>query len=57
MFVHSGLTHVPVVETTASGSQRLRGLLSAARVKRVLRHVEGSAAGTANPAALAVSTT
>jgi CBS domain-containing protein len=43
MFGHSGLTHVPVVETTSGGKQRLRGLLSAARVKRVLRHVEVSA--------------
>jgi CBS domain containing-hemolysin-like protein len=36
LFARSGLTHVPVVETTAAGGQRLRGLLSAARVKRVL---------------------
>ncbi len=40
MFSQTGLTHVPVVETTASGGQRLRGLLSAARVKRVLHHMD-----------------
>jgi CBS domain-containing protein len=30
------LTHVPVMETSESGEQRLRGLLSAAKVKRLL---------------------
>jgi CBS domain-containing protein len=30
------LTHVPVMETGESGEQRLRGLLSAAKVKRLL---------------------
>jgi len=57
MFVQSGLTHVPVVETTPAGNQRLRGLLSAARVKRVLRHVEAAAATTGNrgPTALSIS--
>jgi CBS domain-containing protein len=32
----SGLTHIPVVETDGKGDRRLRGLLSAARVRRVL---------------------
>ena len=36
MFAASGLTHVPVVETGPAGTLRLRGMLSAARVKRVL---------------------
>ena len=36
MFAASGLTHVPVVETSPAGTHRLRGMLSAARVKRVL---------------------
>lgn len=36
MFAKTGLTHVPVVETSATGEQRLRGLLSAARVIRLL---------------------
>jgi hypothetical protein len=30
------LTHVPVMETGEAGEQRLRGLLSAAKVKRLL---------------------
>jgi len=49
MFAESGLTHVPVVETTDGGQQRLRGLLSAARVKRVLSgyHVAASPAHAA----------
>ncbi len=49
MFAESGLTHVPVVETTDGGQQRLRGLLSAARVKRVLSSVD-AAASRARPA-------
>jgi CBS domain-containing protein len=36
MFARNRLTHVPVMETTESGEQRLRGLLSAARVRRLL---------------------
>ena len=36
MFTRTGMTHVPVVETSETGEQRLRGLLSAARVKRLL---------------------
>jgi CBS domain containing-hemolysin-like protein len=40
MFARSGLTHVPVIETSAAGAQRLRGLLSAARVKRVLHSAD-----------------
>jgi CBS domain containing-hemolysin-like protein len=40
MFAQTGLTHVPVVETAVAGGQRLRGLLSAARVKRVLNHLD-----------------
>jgi CBS domain-containing protein len=36
MFASNRLTHVPVMETTESGEQRLRGLLSAAKVKRLL---------------------
>jgi CBS domain-containing protein len=52
MFAESGLTHVPVVETAADGEQRLRGLLSAARVKRVL----SSNDAVASPARPALST-
>jgi CBS domain-containing protein len=36
MFAKSRLTHVPVMETSQTGEQRLRGLLSAAKVKRLL---------------------
>jgi CBS domain-containing protein len=36
MFAKNQLTHVPVVETSEGGEQRLRGLLSAAKVKRLL---------------------
>jgi CBS domain-containing protein len=32
----SGLTHIPIVETDSHGNRRLRGLLSAARVRRLL---------------------
>ena len=36
MFARYRLTHVPVMETSDNGEQRLRGLLSAARVRRLL---------------------
>jgi CBS-domain-containing membrane protein len=36
MFEESALTHVPVVERAESGGCQLRGLLSAARVRRLL---------------------
>ena len=36
MFAKSQLTHVPVVDTSDTGEQRLRGLLSAAKVERLL---------------------
>ena len=36
MFAQKRLTHVPVMETSETGEQRLRGLLSAAKVKRLL---------------------
>ncbi|MDP9008800.1 MAG: CBS domain-containing protein [Pseudomonadota bacterium] len=36
LFSEKRLTHVPVMETGESGEQRLRGLLSAAKVKRLL---------------------
>ena len=36
IFAESHLTHIAVVETDEHGAQRLRGLLSAARVKRLL---------------------
>ncbi len=36
MFDENGLTHVPVVEQDEHGAQRLRGLLSAARVRKLL---------------------
>ena len=37
MFTANRLTHVPVIETRDNGEQRLRGLLSAAKVRRLLR--------------------
>jgi predicted transcriptional regulator len=40
MFAKTGLTHVPVMETSSVGQQRLRGLLSAAKVKRLLLRPE-----------------
>jgi CBS domain-containing protein len=40
MFARIRLTHVPVVETSETGEQRLRGLLSAAKVKRLLLRPE-----------------
>jgi CBS domain-containing protein len=36
MFAQKRLTHVSVMETSETGEQRLRGLLSAAKVKRLL---------------------
>lgn len=36
LFEATGLTHVPVMETSESGEQRLRGLLSGAKVRRLL---------------------
>jgi CBS domain-containing protein len=36
MFAKYRLTHVPVTETSGTGEQRLRGLLSAAKVRRLL---------------------
>lgn len=36
MFDETGLTHVPVLEQDEHGTQRLRGLLSAARVRKLL---------------------
>ena len=36
MFAKNRLTHVPVMETSETGEQRLRGLLSAAKVRRLL---------------------
>ena len=40
MFATNRLTHVPVMETSETGEQRLRGLLSAAKVKRLLLRSE-----------------
>jgi CBS-domain-containing membrane protein len=36
LFDETGLTHVPVMETGESGEQHLRGLLSGAKVRRLL---------------------
>jgi CBS domain-containing protein len=36
MFSGNRLTHVPVIERDAKGEQRLRGLLSAAKIRRLL---------------------
>jgi CBS domain-containing protein len=36
MFNETGVTHLPVMETTDNNEQRLRGLLSFAKVKRLL---------------------
>ena len=36
LFQESRLSHIPVMETTGQGERRLRGLLSAARVRRLL---------------------
>jgi CBS domain-containing protein len=38
LFDETRLTHIPVTETDAKGELRLRGLLSSARVKRLLAH-------------------
>jgi CBS-domain-containing membrane protein len=40
MFARNRLTHVPVMETSDTGEQRLRGLLSAAKIKRLLLRPE-----------------
>jgi CBS domain-containing protein len=40
MFAMNQFTHVPVVEMSDTGEQRLRGLLSAAKVKRLLSRSE-----------------
>jgi CBS-domain-containing membrane protein len=47
MFAACGRSHVPVVETDAVGRQRLRGMLSYARVRRVLAGFEDAALPTA----------
>ena len=36
MFNETGVTHLPAMETAESNEQRLRGLLSFAKVKRLL---------------------
>ena len=36
LFEATGLTHIPVMETSEAGEQRLRGLLSGAKVRRLL---------------------
>ena len=36
IFNETGVTHLPVMETTENGEQHLRGLLSFAKVKRLL---------------------
>jgi hypothetical protein len=44
-FAKTGLTHIPVMETSSqTGEQRLRGLLSGAKVKRVLARPQPHAA-------------
>jgi CBS domain-containing protein len=42
LFEVSGLTHIPVIEADDKGGRRLRGLLSAARVKRLLQRHDRS---------------
>lgn len=37
---NTSLTHLPIMETSEAGEQRLRGLLSAAKVKRLLSRPE-----------------
>jgi CBS-domain-containing membrane protein len=37
LFDESGLTHIPVVESIDGGQHRLRGMFSAARLRRILR--------------------
>ena len=46
MFTANRLTHVPVIETNENGEQRLRGLLSAAKVRRLLTRTPEIATGT-----------
>lgn len=41
LFDETRLTHIPVMETSDSGEQRLRGLLSASKVKRLLSRPTG----------------
>ena len=41
LFEETRLTHIPVMETGEDGGQRLRGLLSGAKVRRLLR-IEGA---------------
>jgi Mg/Co/Ni transporter MgtE len=36
LFEATGLTHIPVMDVSEAGEQRLRGLLSAAKVRRLL---------------------
>jgi CBS domain-containing protein len=57
MFAKNRLSHVPVMETSETGEQRLRGLLSAAKVRRLLsrpgairRDSTGNAAAQGNHA-------
>jgi CBS domain-containing protein len=38
LFDETRLTHIPVTETDAKGDIRVRGLLSSAKVKRLLQH-------------------
>jgi CBS domain-containing protein len=38
MFAETGRTHIPVIERGDNGEKRLRGLLSGARVRRLLAH-------------------
>ena len=42
LFAEKRLTHVPVMETSDGGEQRLRGLLSAAKIKRLLSPPAGA---------------
>jgi CBS domain-containing protein len=51
MFARNRLTHVPVMETTETGEQRLRGLLSAAKVRRLLSRPGSSRQDLAGSAA------
>jgi CBS domain containing-hemolysin-like protein len=60
MFAKNQLTHVPVMETSDTGEQRLRGLLSAARVRRLLSRAEpvrrsGTIIGTTLPRSYSTS--
>lgn len=43
MFAGNRLSHVPVMERDESGEQRLRGLLSAAKVRRLLKRQSDAA--------------